>query len=288
MDPKPHASQTGQKSPAGFTLTELIVVTSVLAILALTVLPALARTQPNAKAALCQNNLRQLTGAWRMYAEDNLQRTINNFGISDTMVEITARKYRNWANNVMSWDADPMNTNKALLKDGILGTYLRRDTGVYKCPADNYVSPVQRSRGYSGRTRSFSMNAFFGPFTPDPNDAWSSGRNTFSSSYLQWLKVTEVRKPDSYFVIIEEHPDSNNDGLFLNDPTATPSQWRDIPGSFHNGAVSLSFADGHAEIHLWKSLTTIVPLRFFYVTPILDAAGLDDYRWLMNRMAVPF
>lgn len=275
-------------SSTAFTLTELLVVLGVLGILVLTVLPAIARTQPNVKTAQCQNNLRQLTGAWRMYAEDNLHKTINNFGVNDTMVEINTRAYRNWANNIMSWSANQMNTNHALLKDGILGTFLRRDTGVYKCSADNYLSPVQRALGYVERTRSFSMNAFFGPYTPNSNDASASGRNRFFSSHRQWLKVTDVRKPDSYFVMIEEHPDSINDGLFLNNPTTTPSQWGDIPGSFHNGAVGLSFADGHTEVHQWKSLTTTVPVRFNYLPRTFDAAGRDDYQWLMNRMAVPF
>lgn len=91
---------------------------------------------------------------------------------------------------------------------------------------------------------------------------------------------------NSYFVMIDEHPDSINDGRFLNNPTG--ARWSDIPGSFHHGAVSLSFADGHSGIHQWTSLTTKLPVRFFYATPTLDAAGLDDYRWLMNRTAVPF
>src|SRR5688572_9809844 len=107
---------------------------AVMAVLALTVLPALARTQPNAKAALCQNNLRQLTGAWRMYAEDNLQKTINNFGVSDTMVEINIQTYRNWANNIMTWNAglNSMVTNTTLITKGLLGEYLRDVTHVYK------------------------------------------------------------------------------------------------------------------------------------------------------------
>ena len=288
MNPRPHTSETGRKSPAGFTLTELIVAVEALAILALTMLPALARTQPNSKAALCRHNLKQLSVAWQMYAEENLQKTINNFGLSETSSELTAKTYRNWVNNIMSWSTDQVVTNKALLEAGILGTYLRRATYVYRCPADNYVSPAQRSLGFAERTRSFSMNGFFGPFTPNPNDAWASGRNTFFTSYRQWLKVTDVHKPGSFFVILEEHPDSINEGLFLNNPITTPSQWSDIPGSFHDGAINLLFADGHTEVHEWRSLTTKIPVTFVYLPRTFDAAGRDDYQWLKNRMAVPF
>lgn len=278
--------KTSQNPLTAFTLTELLVVLGVLGVLLLTVLPAIARSQPSTKTAQCQNNLRQLTGAWRMYAEDNLQKTINNFGVSETMVEINAQTYRSWANNIMSWTADPKITNAALLKIGPMSAYLGEVTHVYRCPADNYLSPAQRAAGFTERTRSFAMNGFFGPFTPNSNDAWASGRNMFYPSHRQWLKVTEVRKPDSFFVILEEHPDSINEGLFLNSPLPAPNQWSDIPGSLHNGALNLSFADGHTENHQWKSLTTTVPVRFSYLPRTLDAAGRDDYQWLMSRMAV--
>lgn len=274
--------KTSQNPSTAFTLTELLVVLGVLGILLLTVLPAIARTQLSTKTAQCQNNLRQLTGAWRMYAEDNRQRTINNFGVAETIGGLNG----NWANNIMSWTADPKITNAALLKIGPMSAYLGELTHVYKCPADNYLSPAQRAAGFTERTRSFAMNGFFGPFTPNSTDAWASGRNTFYPSHRQWLKVTGVRKPDSFFVILEEHPDSINEGLFLNSPLTTPNQWSDIPGAFHNGALNLSFADGHAENHQWKSLTTTVPVRFSYLPRTLDAAGRDDYQWLMNRMAV--
>jgi prepilin-type processing-associated H-X9-DG protein len=251
--------------------------------LALTVLPAIARTQPNVKTAQCQNNLRQLIGGWRMYAEDNLQKTINNFGVADTISGLNS----NWVNNVMSWSADSKVTNTALLKIGPLAAYTRDITHIFKCPADNFLSPIQRAAGFTERARSFAMNGFFGPFTPNSNDPWSSGRNTFLPNYRQWLKVTDVGKPDRYFVIIEEHPDSINDGLFINNPISSTT-WGDIPGAFHNGAASLSFADGHAEVHEWKSLTTKVPVGFGYLTRPFDAAGHEDYQWLMNRMAVLF
>ena len=38
-----------------------------------------------------------------------------------------------------------------------------------------------------------------------------------------------------------------------------PGQWLrvDFPASYHNRAAGLSFADGHAEIHLWRDPRTI-------------------------------
>ena len=56
---------------AGFTLVELLVVVAMVGLLATMLAPTMARTQPNTAAFQCQNNLRQLAFAWKMYADDN-------------------------------------------------------------------------------------------------------------------------------------------------------------------------------------------------------------------------
>jgi prepilin-type N-terminal cleavage/methylation domain-containing protein/prepilin-type processing-associated H-X9-DG protein len=56
---------------AGFTLTELLVVIGVIALLAATLLPALAGTKIGTKNIQCLNNLRQLTSEALAYQSDN-------------------------------------------------------------------------------------------------------------------------------------------------------------------------------------------------------------------------
>jgi prepilin-type processing-associated H-X9-DG protein len=184
----------------------------------------------------------------------------------------------------MDWTVDPMNTNVLFIKNGSLAVYLSRSLGVYKCPADHYVSPPQHALGWSERTRSLSMNAFFGASGPNSAD----DGNAFFPNYYQWLKAGAVPRPATYWVILDEHPDSINDGYFLNNPDPNgASTWGDIPASYHNGACGLAFADGHSEIHKWVSSLANVKVSYRYPNVnASDRLGHLDWAWLAERTAL--
>src|SRR6266496_122232 len=216
-----------------------------------------------------------------MYSNDFRDRVCNNFTVQGTRDAVQYGKFDNWVNNVMDWTLDDSNTNVTYVKKGVLAPYTANALGVYKCPADNYLSNAQKARGWTARLRSNSMNALFGySGAIGYNDL--DGHAWFDQAYRQYLKQSDVRRPSMTWVTLDEHPDSVNDAFFIN--SANTTQWTDVPGSLHCGGCGFSFADGHAEIHKWKSRTSIYPVKYYVPATLnFDVAGRQDWDWYKER-----
>jgi prepilin-type processing-associated H-X9-DG protein len=141
------------------------------------------------------------------------------------------------------WGILDGNTNRNLLLSGLIISYLQNDTSVFKCPAD--VVPSLNGQ----RLRSYSMNGQMG----------ESGFNEDPPAVL-YYKGSDITcpTPANAFVFCDENPGSINDG-YLQVNTQQGS-FPDVPAAYHGTACGFSFADGHAEIHLWQTSTLDVPI----------------------------
>jgi len=261
---------------SAFTLIELLVVIAIIAILAAMLLPALARAKSKALGVSCMNQTRQIMLASIMYAGDNQDRFP---GLRHSSAIVPDDPIRPWCQGWLDWSVSAVNTNTTVLLDpkyASLAPYFANSKNLFQCPADKYVSNVQRNQGWTSRARSMSGNTYIGS---DPVQL-SSG--PVDPAYMLAAKFSELRNPgpSSSWVYLDEHGDSINDPAFF---APAASRWIDFPASYHNGAGCITFADGHTENHKW--LSSLKNQKVTYTTSVavgVPAADLD-YWWLRER-----
>lgn len=248
----------------GFTLIELLVVIAIIAILAALLLPALGRSKLKAQSLACVANLKQLSLAWQMYAEDNSDELVNNHGVPETL----ARR-ETWANNVQDWESSSDNTNTTLLTEAKLGSYAGKSFQIFKCPSD-------REPALNGpHIRSFAMNGMVG----NPGEL----TNRFNPLYVQIYKASQAPRPSSTFVFLDELADTLNDGFFING--LEDYVWGNVPGSYHNRGLNLSFIDGHVESHRWVAPGTVRAVQRRRIQSF-QAQPPTDFQWLKERTTI--
>jgi len=279
--------------PPGFTLIELLAVMAVIAILTALLLPTLSRARERANAIACLNNTRQLALANQLYVDEHDGALPYNLVLAGT----SYRTNLNWANNVMTRDLSSDNTNTETIADASLGAYVSRNTSIFRCPSDLSMSTIQYQAGWGQRIRSYSMNAMMG----NVGKYLANGQNINNPNYQQYLKASQIRQPSNIYVFLDEHPDSINDGYFLDKDSSISGypviayenvagggqEWLHLPASYHNKNAAFSFADAHSEFHRWVDPETVRPVQpntAYFPVPVTSDG--NDYQWVLSHMSM--
>lgn len=242
-----------------FTLVELLVVIAIIAILAAVLLPVLSAAQERARRAYCMNNLKQLGGAWVMYANDNNDKIMSNPAAAGLgYLNGANSNLQNWVNGYLSWaDPNPDNTNTTYLVQALTGPYCQYQVKIFKCPDDTFKC-TEGGSAYD-RVRSYSINYCMEGDVEDADKMkqgiplnqvlWDQGMPRYGYRKLPDIG-TRLKGPDvaDAWVFCEEGADSINNGCIAWGGATT---WADTPACDHNNGDNFSFADGHVEYHKW-------------------------------------
>jgi prepilin-type N-terminal cleavage/methylation domain-containing protein/prepilin-type processing-associated H-X9-DG protein len=216
-----------------FTLIELLVVIAVIAVLMAIFMPSLHRAREQGKRIVCQSNLKQMSLAWIMYAEENDGKIMSgNPGTSPSAC----------------WGAAGSNTGKTLeqrqaaLTTGAMWRCCNTPK-LYKCPT-----------GLRGEVLTYTIVA---SMNGSKHDTPSSNKNGTTILFITRLNQLYSPPPSERLVFIDEGFTST--GCFSVD-YAKAEWWDDAPIR-HGDGTNFGFADGHAGYHKWMATETIQYFR---------------------------
>jgi prepilin-type processing-associated H-X9-DG protein/prepilin-type N-terminal cleavage/methylation domain-containing protein len=251
-----------------FTLVELLVVISILALLLAILIPALSRARAKGREIVCMNNLKQLQTCAKLYSLDNDDFLLPNRYVYYLDTQQPADGFsKDW-----TWcpGLAPFDTTTDNIKHGLLYRY-NTSTEIYHCPSDfSHVRTEDGKLLSMRRTRSYNLSQSINglPYSDD------------TLTLPSFAKESEIDNPppSELLFFVGVHEDSILDSHFGIPPRGwrfaeDPPSWWDLPAGRHSQGCNFSFADGHVEHWHWATPKIFTELG----QAVRDDGEIKDY-----------
>ena len=237
-----------------FTLVELLVVISIIAVLMGILMPALQAVKKQASASVCMSNTKNMGMGWYMYMGDNdgniMSATDNN---TYSWIRVPENE-QGQAQNITQRNPEVTDEDEIRgIKKGRLFPYITNPQ-VYRCPANTFKSLYDSSRVYVSYSIPMCLNGYPG-----------------ANSSKQIKKYSQIKNPSLRYNFVEAFESRNwNSGhhFWLSSPEApgysgSPSNgyrgygWWGPISINHGDSSVLAYCDGHSEKRKWRDEYTI-------------------------------
>ena len=201
----------------GFTLVELLVVISIIALLLSILMPSLQKAREQAKRIVCMGNIKQLAIGIVLYAEDNNGKTIGGKIGSTEM---------NYADESLVWQSPP----DRILNHGWLCEYgYIPKSSVYYCPSMRHI--LHKENGEYG---------------------WQNWKVSATGGYSHVISGYQFRLPNKYGVKAGEDSGLRSFNIAKHSKISIFSDifyyGRGGPNC-HDGMYNIGFIDGHVSFY---------------------------------------
>ncbi len=248
------ANERGTMTKKAFTLVELLVVISVMALLMGILMPMLATARRYSKEIFCLNNLRQMLLAVNVYTNDN------DGYYPPAYYRKNGTDYRWDFNTEKDWSTQPATVE---VWPGLLwqGTTIEK---IQQCPSFNGQSNTAAdpytgynyNTSYLGHDESRIVQPDNTTELPLP-DVGSAKKD---APMLPTANVLDVGTPQATAIFGDGEVSGGGANKFMRAPFSNPrddsfsGRWGGTQGYRHNGKTNVAFCDGHVQS--WKKLFT--------------------------------
>lgn len=226
-------------------------VIGIVLVLATLLLPALQRSREQARSSVCRNNMRQLTLAVHLYAQDKNDLLPSPGGIDRNQPEdfvfggqpeISTKDTASWYKPDFGFHAEsgalfPYATSYQ--REDVHSDSDKRVFPTYRCPSTEEIGAALRVN--------YSLNAYMDPLRKD--------RNGVSRKSTTGLNLTSVLAPSQKIMVVGENPYNMTDASF--DPVNTLNSAQEM-FQMHNRSANFSFFDGSVHSIVGNAMVGVV------------------------------